>query len=351
MQTFVTGGTGLLGNDLVRDLVGAGHDVTVLVRSVEKAERVLGDLDVEFVVDDLTDVAGFEAALAGTEVLFHAAAYFREYYSPGNHWDRLRAVNVDGTVRLLEAASRHGVSRVVYVSSSGVIGPSADGGPSDESDLLDPAETDNRYFRSKVLDEHAIDEFLETHDLPVVRVLPGWMFGPWDAAPTSAGQLVLDLATGTQAGVFDGGEHVTDARDVARAMVAAVDHGVPAGRYLVAGPYTTLAELAAAVETVTGTPAPRRIPYPLVALLAAASERYGRLTGREVRLTRAATRSLRTARRVDSSTAAAELDATFRPLEETVRDELAWFVEHGHLPVGLGPAEGEVSRERVEAST
>jgi dihydroflavonol-4-reductase len=204
MQTLVTGGTGLLGNDLVRDLVGAGHDVTVLVRSPEKAERVLGDLDVEFVVGDLTDVAGFETALAGTEVLFHAA-YFREYYTPGDHWDRLRAVNVDGTVRLLEAAARHGVSRVVYVSSSGVIGTSADGGPSDESDLLDPAETDNRYFRSKVLAEHAIDGFLETHDLPVVRVLPGWLFGPWDAAPISAGHLVLDPATGAQAGVFEGG--------------------------------------------------------------------------------------------------------------------------------------------------
>jgi dihydroflavonol-4-reductase len=350
MQAFVTGGTGLLGNNLVRELVDAGHDVTVLVRSPEKAERVLADLDVEIVVGDLTDVSGFETALEGTEVLFHAAAYFREYYSPGDHWERLQAVNVDGTVRLLEAASRHGVSRVVYVSSSGVVGPSADGSPSDETDLLDPAETDNLYFRSKVLAEDAIDAFLEAHDLPLVRILPGWLFGPWDAAPTSAGRLVLDLAAGTQAGVFDGGEHVTDARDVVRVMVTAAERGVPAGRYLVAGPYTTLAELAAAVETITGTPAPRRIPYPLVALLARASELYGRLTGREVQLTRAATQSLRTTRRVDSSKALAELDATFRPLEETLRDELAWFVEHGYLPVELGPNGSEVDGKRVEAA-
>jgi dihydroflavonol-4-reductase len=350
MQTFVTGGTGLLGNNLVRELVGAGHDVTVLVRSVAKAEQVLGDLDVEVVIGDMTDVGGFETALEGTEVLFHTAAYFREYYSPGDHWERLQAVNVDGTVRLLEAASSHGVSRVVYVSSSGVIGPSADGGPGDETDLLDPTGMDNLYFRSKVLTEHAIDEFLKTHDLPVVRVLPGWMFGPWDAAPTSAGQLVLDLATGTQAGVFDGGEHVTDARDVARAMMAAAECGVPAGRYLVAGPYTTLAELAAAVATVTGTPTPRRIPYPFVALLARASELYGRLTGRKVQLTRAATQSLRTARRVDSSRAVAELGATFRPLEETVRDELAWFAEHDYLPAEFGPVADAVGRDRVEAS-
>jgi dihydroflavonol-4-reductase len=350
MQTFVTGGTGLLGNNLVRQLVAAGHDVTVLVRSPEKAKQVLGDLNVEFVVGDITDVAGFETALEGAEVLFHAAAYFREYYTPGDHRETLQAVNVDATVDLLEAATNHGVSRVVYVSSNGVIGPSADGGLSDEADLLDPDATENRYFRSKILAELAIDEFLETHDLSVVRILPGWMFGPWDAAPTAAGQLVIDMAQGSMPGVFDGGEHITDARDVARAMLVAAEQGVAPGRYLVAGPYTTLSELAAFIESATGTPAPRRLPYPLVALAARAGDIYGRLTGRDVGLTTAATRSLRPSRRTDSSKAVGELGVTFRPLEETIRDELAWFVEHGYLDAGVVPRADESAPE-VEAPT
>jgi dihydroflavonol-4-reductase len=158
------------------------------------------------------------------------------------------------------------------------------------------------------------------------------------------------MARGTQSGVFDGGEHVTDARDVAHAMVAAAERGVPSGRYLVAGPYTTLEDLAATVEAVTGTPAPRRIPYPLVAVLAWAGEVYGRVTGREVRLTRAATQSLRPTRRTDSAKARAELDVRFRPLEETIRDELTWFVEHGYLSADLQLGGGGLNRERSRPS-
>jgi dihydroflavonol-4-reductase len=347
MQTFVTGGTGLLGSNLVGQLVAAGHDVRILVRSPEKAERLLGELDVELVVGDMTDVAGFEDQLEGTEVLFHAAAYFREYFGPGDHWERMLAVNVDGTVDLLEAADRHGVARAVYVSSSGVVGPGPDGGPGDETTLLAPGETENLYFRSKILAEHAVDEFCEAHDLPVIRLLPGWLFGPGDAAPTAGGGLVLDMARGDLPGVFDGGGQVTDARDVARVVITAAERGRPGERYVVAGPYAGLAEIAAAVEAVTGEPAPRRLPEPLVAVAARLGDVYERLTGRAAPLTTAATSGLRTDWRVDSSKAVAELGATFRPLEETIRDEIDWFRANGYLEA-TDPAAGSARRATAE---
>jgi dihydroflavonol-4-reductase len=336
MQTFVTGGTGLLGNTLVRELLAAGHDVKALVRSPEKAERVLGDLEVDLVVGDMLDVGGFESELEGAEVLFHTAAYFREYYEPGDHWETLERVNVDATVELLAAADRHGVARAIHVSSSGVVGPGPDGAPGDETTLLEPEETDNLYFRSKVLAERAIDEFLESHDLPVVRVLPGWMFGPGDAAPTTAGRIVLDLVHGDLSAVFDGGGHVTDVRDVARTMLAAVDRGVPGERYVVAGPYATLIEIADTVESVTSVPAPPRLPIPLVAVAARISELYGRLTGEPVLLTPEGVSTLRTDVRLDSSKAERELGATFRPLAETLRDEVAWFLGNGYLDADVG---------------
>jgi dihydroflavonol-4-reductase len=352
MQTFVTGGTGLLGNNLVRRLVADGHEVKALVRSPEKAERVLGDLDVEFVVGDVRDVSAFESELAGTEVLFHAAAYFREYYEPGDHREALRRVNVDGTIDLLEAAERRGVARVVYVSSSGVVGRGPDGAPGDETALLAPEETDNLYYRSKIVAEEAVDEFLASSDLSVVRILPGWMFGPWDAAPTAGGRLVLDIARGALPAVFEGGEHVTDVRDVVRAMVTVAEREAPGERYLVAGPYTTLEEIAAAISSLTGVDVPRTVPYPLVALVARLGEYYGRLTGRPVSLTTAATATLRTRRRVDSGRARRELDARFRPLAETLRDEIGWFRDNGYLDgsadatgtVRAGPASTTASR-------
>ena len=86
MKVFVTGATGLLGGNLVRALRAEGHSVRALVRSKEKAQRHLADTGAELVVGDMEDVPGFAGALDGAEVLFHTAAYFREYYAAGNHW-------------------------------------------------------------------------------------------------------------------------------------------------------------------------------------------------------------------------------------------------------------------------
>lgn len=328
MKTFVTGGTGLLGSTLVRELVAEGHSVKALVRSPEKVDRLL---DVEIVVGDMLEVDGFDRELDDCDAVFHTAAYFREYYGPGDHWGTLEKVNVDGTVELLDAAERRGVETFVHVSSEGVIGSNPAGGPGDETTMLAPSETDNLYFRSKVLAERAIDEFLTTHEMDVIRILPGWMFGPGDAAPTASGQLVLDLVHRDVMGLFDGGGHVTDVRDVARAMVDAVERGAPGERYIVAGPYASLPEIAVTLESVTGVPAPRTLPYPVVAVVARLGVLYSRLTGRPVLLTPEGVATLRSNHRVDSRKAERDLGATFRPLSETLRDAVRWYRDHDYV--------------------
>ena len=56
MKAFVTGGTGLLGNNLVRMLLEQGHEVKALARSPKKAARLFGDLPVTVVQGDMQDV-------------------------------------------------------------------------------------------------------------------------------------------------------------------------------------------------------------------------------------------------------------------------------------------------------
>ena len=59
MRALVTGGTGLLGNNLVRTLIDAGHELWALARSKEKAERELGGTGVRIVLGDIRNVADF----------------------------------------------------------------------------------------------------------------------------------------------------------------------------------------------------------------------------------------------------------------------------------------------------
>lgn len=109
MNAFVTGGTGFLGNNLIRQLLGRGYTVRALARTKEKARTVLAGLDIEIVEGNVQNIPGFAARLEGCDLLFHTAAYFSEFFQPGDHRPTLEAVNVTGTVRLLEAAERAGV--------------------------------------------------------------------------------------------------------------------------------------------------------------------------------------------------------------------------------------------------
>lgn len=332
MEAFVTGGTGFLGNNLVRQLVFGGHHVTAVVRSREKADRLLGDLDVTIVEGDMRDVDGFADHLDGCEVLFHTAAYFREYYRRGDRDDSLHRINVDATIDLLDAADAAGVGRVVYVSSAGVVGRKPNGDPGDESTPPGDIARTNGYFRSKVEADRAVERFCQSHDLSVVTVLPGWMFGPGDAAPTDAGRLVVDLVSESLPAVFDGGGVVADVRDVADAMIVAAERGETGERYIVGGPYTDLREIAATLSTITGCRTPRHLPYRAVMAFAALSETMARLRNRETTTTRQGVSTMGAKLLVDSSNAERELGATFRPLSETLRDEVAWFRAEGYLP-------------------
>lgn len=330
MRAFVTGSTGLLGNNLVRQLVESGWTVTALVRSREKARRVLGDLDVEVVTGDMTDVAGFAEHLDGIDVLFHTAAYFREYYGDGDHWPRLQAVNIDGSLALMKAAHAAGVKRAIDTSSSGILAP-IQGREVAEDDVAEPNDLDNLYFRSKVISERQLRAFHETTGFPIHFVLPGWMFGPRDMAPTASGQVVADLLARELPAIPPGGSSVVDARDVARAMIAMAECGEPGRRYIVAGRYASLAEIAALVEQVSGVPGPRiHLPYAVAIALAWLSEAWARLTGTETVMTVSGIRALSDGHRISSARAEDELGIRFRPLEETLRDEVAWI--RGEVP-------------------
>jgi dihydroflavonol-4-reductase len=327
MRVFVTGGTGLLGSNLVQLLARDGHSVTALVRSKERAARQLGGLGVQLVEGDMGDVAGFAPALAGHDLLYHVAAYFREYYQPGDHWAPLQRVNIDGTTALLRAAEAHGVGRVVYASSSGVLGARPDGQPADEGTPPDAMVRDNLYFRSKLLAEEAIATFLQTSRLPVVLVLPGWMFGPGDWAPTSSGRIVLDFLNRRLPVGIPGVGTPVDARDVAAAMVAAAERGRSGERYIVGGDAAVpFRELFGLLEELSGVPGPRVYPpFWFAYVYGFLSESYGRITGRPVTATLEGVRTLSEARPTSSAKAIRELGASFRPLRDTLRDEIAWF--------------------------
>ena len=311
---FVTGATGLLGNNLVRELVTRGIRVRALTRSSEKAQRQLGNLPIEIVTGDMSNVAGFAPALAGVGTLFHTAAHFRDSYKGGRHWPALYRTNVEGTKELLSSAYRAGVRRLVHTSSIAVLrGPK--GSLINEAMSRDERDADD-YYRSKILSEREVQNFLQAHpDMWGAIILPGWMFGPGDAGPTSAGQLILDFVHRKLPGIPRATFSVVDARDVAQAMIAAAEVGRRGERYLVAGRNMSVAEICHRLESLSGVKAPAfTMPSALLYLVAFSAEAWARVSAQPVLLSLASVRLMaeeagRT--RFDSSKAERELVRPF----------------------------------------
>lgn len=346
---FVTGATGLLGNHVVRQLLRQGRLVRALVRDRTKAETQFEDLadslrgGVNFVEGDVTAVAGFGRALEGVSGLVHTAAYFRESFQGGKHYEAMVRVNVEGTAQLFEHAAQAGVKRFVQISSVGTLKPRK-GIPGTTADVRPLQGEPDEYFRSKLLSDAAVERFIAEHpEAQVGFLLPGFMVGPGDLGPTSAGQMVLDFARGRLPGALQARLSFVDARDVAAAAVGLLrtldDH--QGKRFIAAGRCRTLREAYAELQEVTGTRPPKlAIPDWAAYGLAAGMEGYARLTGRPVLLSWAGIRALLRERErsvFDSSPAQQELGVRFRPLRETFADTYADYVRRGWLRAEPGP--------------
>src|SRR4051812_1615852 len=112
MRSFVTGGSGFLGRELIRALVGKGHEVRAIARSGKSAAAVKA-AGAEPVSGDLDSVEALQRGMEGCTFIFHAAAHTEE-------WDTEEAffkVNVTGTENVMAAGRGARVRRFVLISS------------------------------------------------------------------------------------------------------------------------------------------------------------------------------------------------------------------------------------------
>ncbi len=179
MRVTVTGGTGFLGNFLVRDLLAKGVSVRVLARPSPRAER-LQAAGVEIVPGDLKDAESVARAVAGADVVYHLAA--KVGAAPRQAYFE---TNVAGTERVLSACIQNGVGQLVYASSLAVYGPAKQGERIDEGTPFDDKpELRDPYAQSKIAADRLVSSFAQRTGLPTLILREGIIFGPGRPLPS-----------------------------------------------------------------------------------------------------------------------------------------------------------------------
>jgi dihydroflavonol-4-reductase len=326
---LVTGGTGFVGANVVRELLRDGRDVRVLARPGGD-RRALDGLTVEIVEGDLLDAASLRRAVQGAGTVFHVAADYRLWArDPG----ALYRANVDGTRALLDACGDAGVGRVVYTSSVGALGIPRDGAPGTEETPVTLEDMVGPYKRSKFLAEQVALERAK-HGLPVVIVNPSAPIGPWDVKPTPTGQMIVDALRGKLFATVDTGLNLVHVRDVARGHVLAEARGRVGEKYILghAAGNLSLAAIGRLIADVSGCRAPKvRIPYAVAWCAAACSEGVARITGGVPKVPLDAVRMARKRMYFSAAKAVRELGLPQTDVRDAVRDAVQWFLTHGYV--------------------
>lgn len=326
MTTLVTGATGFVGSHVARQLVSTGQRVRILVRRTSNL-AVLEGLPVERVEGDLRDAASLARAMQGVRRVFHVAADYRLWT---RRPEEIYESNVEGTRRLLEAAGRAGVERIVYTSTVATIAvPRAGALPSEETRAT-LEEMIGHYKRSKFLAEQEAIR-AAANGAPVVIVNPTAPVGPGDWKPTPTGRIILDFVNGKMPAYVDTGLNVVAVEDVAAGHLLAAEKGRAGERYILGARNMTLKEILDALAVITGRPAPRvRLPHAIALAAGYADEWFSRLVGREPQVPVEGVKMSRHRMFVESDKAERELGYKPTAVEAALERAVRWYEEHDY---------------------
>lgn len=326
-KTLITGGSGFVGRAVVEELLAAGREVRVLVRT--PAHPALAGLAVEQVLGDLRDPASLEQALKGCRRLFHVAADYRLWVP---HPAEMYAVNVEGTRNLLDAAAAAGVERVVYTSTVGTLGNPGDGTPGTEDTPVTLAEMTGPYKRSKFLAEQVALEFVR-QGLPLVVVNPSTPVGPWDSRPTPTGQMIVDFLKGRMPAYLETGLNLIHVRDTARGHLLAEARGASGEKYILGHQNLRISAIFEMLAEISGRPAPKfRVPYAPVLALAYVNEFWSRyISHKPPRMPLTAVKMAKKYMYFDNAKAIKYLGLTLTPVRQALAEAVAWFRGHGYV--------------------
>ncbi len=320
-KILITGGTGFLGSEIVRQFLDAGEkNLRVMASSVPEWMK---DSDVEPIEGSVTNRDDARRACINAAAIFHLAG---KVSRDNDEAAAMNKIHLEGTRVLCEAASEAGVKAMVLASSSGTIAVSETDEVVDETypprlEIL----TRWAYYASKYYQERAALENFNGDGQKLVIMNPSLLLGPGDERLSST-KPVLDFLGKKIPYSPGGGLNFVDVRDAATAFISALEKGKHQEKYLLGAANMTFEQFFGRLERLSGVSSPLlKVPKRLAM---AGSGMINSLYKNWGKVSPVATSEVEQAEYFwyfDSSKAETELDFVARDPQETLLDTIRYL--------------------------
>ncbi len=326
MKILVTGADGLLGSNLVRELLDRRHEISVLIQKGRKA-TTLDSLPLTRIEGDLLDIESIREALSGNEYIIHAAA--STSIVPSRN-EIVRKVNIEGTRNILTVCKEQKIKRMVYVSTANSFGFGS---------KVKPGVEGNPYLGSRYGLDY-MDSKKEAHDLvmqeaktglPVVVVNPTFMIGPYDSTPSS-GAMIIAVAKNKLPGYAPGGRNYIFVKDAAVGIANALTMGRIGACYIIGNENMNYKEAFGKIAAVVKTKAPGvAMPKWVILLYGFLNEVVSKLTGKAPTVSLPMAKISCDDHYFSADKAVKELKLPQTSLDIAIEDAYLWLKDNGYI--------------------
>lgn len=325
MKVLVTGANGLLGHHVVMQLLDAGHDVNIIVRSRRNIYFDISKMNVT--EGEFTHYETLKLAANDCDAVIHIAAvtatdllYYEDY----------RKINVDGSKLILEVADELKINNIVFVSTANTIGYGTKEHLADESAGIEFPFSKSFYAQSKVEAEKLYVDDSKKADKHVVIVNPTFMIGSHDTKPSS-GKLMLMGYKKRIMFAPNGGKNFVAVSDVATTICNALALGKNGSRYLASGVNLSFKEFYV-IQSRVGGYSQKIIVLPDFLLeIAGKLGDLVRLFGVKTELCSMNLNQLTIREYYSNNTAISELKMPQKELEKAISEALNWFKQNNKI--------------------
>ncbi len=320
-KVLVTGANGLLGTNTIIALLHQGYKVRGMLRK-RSSFKAPHHPDLELLEGSITNPKDIESAVEASDFVIHTAAITDQNFLKFSDYE---SVNIHAVRLLAEVCRKKSIQKMVFVGSANACGHGSPKESGTESRQPVWPFTGSYYAQSKIMAQEIIlDAARENGPTEFIAISPGFMLGPWDSKPSS-GKIVNMYLNRKIIFCPPGGKSFVHVKDVAQAIVQALEKGKNGQVYLLTGNNITYKAFFEKLNILTG------LKKPILILPRGLMQSAGTL-GDLLRFFKIRTSLSGVNARIlceqvwySNQKAAKELGVKFTSLDKTLKDTLSWF--------------------------